>query len=86
MEFSELLQRMEQAEILFLKDRPRGILPLASNTFNVNWELHKASANQTRTYKGRLYGSVVSDNDEEQERILNRMDNIFADIDIQRFN
>jgi hypothetical protein len=85
-EFSELLQRMEQAEILFLKDRPRGILPLASNAFNVNWELHKASANQARTYKGRFYGSVVSDNDEEEERILNRMGNIFADIDIQRFN
>ena len=84
--FSEILQRMEQAEILFLKDRPRGILPLASNTFNVNWQLHKASANPRRTYKGRLYGSVVSDPDEEKERILNRMDNIFAELDIQRFN
>ncbi|MEH1790999.1 MAG: hypothetical protein V7L23_36930 [Nostoc sp.] len=85
-EFSELLQRMEQSKILFLKDRPKGIIPLASNTFNVNWELHKASANQARAYKGRLYASVVSDNDEEQEQILNRMDNIFAELDIQRFN
>ncbi len=84
--FCELLQRMEQAEILFFKDRPRGIVPLASNTFNVNWELHKASAKQARAYKGRFYASVVSDNDEEPERIFNKMDNIFADLDIQRFN
>ncbi|MDF5710781.1 MAG: hypothetical protein PUP90_24695 [Nostoc sp. S4] len=84
--FSEILQRMQQAEILFLKDKPSGILPLASNTLNVNWQLHKASPNPKRTYKGRLYGSVVSNNDEEKERILNTMDNIFADLDIQRLN
>ncbi|MDF5722459.1 MAG: hypothetical protein PUP91_18615 [Rhizonema sp. PD37] len=85
--FSEILQRMQQAEILFLKNRPSGILPLASNTFNVNSELHKASVNDEKPfYKGRLYGSIVSDNDEEKKQILNRMDNIFAELDIQRFN
>jgi len=82
--FSEILQRMEQEEILFLKDRPSGILPLASNAFNVNCELHKAS--ERKSYKGRLYGSIVSNNDEEKERIVNEMDKIFAELDIQRFN
>lgn len=84
--FSEILQRMEQEEILFRKDRPNGILPLASNAFNVNWEVHKASANRAKTFKGRFYGSVVCDNEEEKERIINRMDNIFANFDIQIFN
>lgn len=84
--FSEILQRMEQNKILFFKDKPNGIIPLASNTFSVNWELSKASINYRKPYKGRLYGSIVSNSDEEEERIINRMDNIFAELDIQRFN
>lgn len=84
--FSEILQCMKQAKILFLKDRPSGILPLASNTFNVNCQLHQASANHRKAYKGRFYGTVVGDDNDEQERILNRMDSIFAALDIQRFN
>lgn len=84
--FSEILQRMEQDEILFLKDRPRGMLPLASNTFTVNGDLHKTNSHQRKVYKGRFYGCIVSEHDDETTRILNKMDCIFAELHIQKLN
>jgi hypothetical protein len=84
--FSEILQRMEQDEILFLKDRPRGMLPLASKTFTVNGGLHQTNTHQRRVYKGRFYGCVVSNNDEETAITLKKMDCIFAELSIQKLN
>jgi hypothetical protein len=84
--FSELLQRLERAEILFRSDRPQGFLPLASNTFTINCVRHQASPISSKAYKGRLYGSVIAEDTERKKQILNEINHVFADLNIQKFN
>ncbi|MFM7447981.1 MAG: hypothetical protein ACKO24_05220 [Leptolyngbyaceae cyanobacterium] len=84
--FSELLQSLEQAEILFRSDRPNGFLPLASNTFTINCARHQASPISSKAYKGRLYGSVIAEDTKQKQQILNEINHVFADLNIQKFN
>ena len=81
--FSEMLRQMEKGEILFSQEKPWGILPLASNAFNVNCQPWSETANQKK-YQGRLYASVIFNNDEEKDQIIRKMDAIFTNLDIKR--
>ena len=82
--FKDLLHRMAEEKILFLKDRPKGILPLSANTLQVNWHANKTT--EQKRYKGRLYASVVADGDEETVLLLNKLTIIFAELGMKRFN
>ena len=85
--FAELLSQMAQADILFGKDKPHGILPLTANTLNVNWRFNRVQNNNknTNTRKGRLYFSLVSDSEEDRERTLHKMDRVFDALGIRKF-
>ncbi|MCG5058929.1 MAG: hypothetical protein KA714_13300 [Limnoraphis sp. WC205] len=82
--FSEILDKMRQENILFLRDKPHGILPLSSRTLDINWKFYKDI--NYKTYKGRLYVSLVSDDEDSKALILDKMNKIFADLKIQKFN
>ncbi len=82
--FSEIIDKMRQENILFLRDKPNGILPLSSQTLDLNWKLYKDR--NYKTYKGRLYVSIVSDDEDNKALILTKMNKIFTDLGIQKFN
>lgn len=81
--FLDILERMEQKNILFLKDKSEGILPLSANTLDINHKL-SCSENQ-KMHKGRLYVSVISKSQDSKTAILNKMDDIFTQLEMKIF-
>ena len=82
--FAHLLEKMKQENILFLKHKPTGILPLSANALTVNWQLRPYQ--EQKMYKGRLYASIVAGNEQEKMLICNKMDQVFAALNIHRLS
>jgi hypothetical protein len=82
---NEVLGKMRRERILFLKEKPNGILPLSANTLNANLR----SVEQRRSgvvHRGRLYVSVVSESAEQEEGFLSAMRSSLGDLGIRLLN
>ena len=75
---------MKQENILFMKERPKGILPLSANSLNVNYKLNQDKNYQT--YKGRFYVTIVSNCGEKKMFFIKKMKEIFTELGIQQFD
>lgn len=84
-DFEEILYNMTQKNILFLKNKPNGILPLSSNTLNINCKLSERE-NFDKTCKGRLYVSLVPENETNKELMLGKMKEILNNLGVKIFN
>lgn len=82
--FEQILEIMKQENILFMKERPKGILPLSANSLNVNYKLNQDKNYQT--YKGRFYVTIVSNCGEKKMFFIKKMKQIFTKLGIQQFD
>ncbi len=81
-EMEDILQRLQQENILFLPDRPEGILPLSANTLTANW--NPTAAGDT-AFKGRFYVSIVATSQVKRASLKEKMQQVFAGLGIKVF-
>lgn len=81
----DILNKMQMEGILFEPGKLYGVLPLSSNTLFINREINSFSGNDKKPVKGRWYISLIADNNEEREILLNRTKEILAELSFNIF-
>ncbi|ANF96235.1 hypothetical protein [Paenibacillus bovis] len=71
----QLLSELQRNQLLFLPDTGQGILPLTSAALSVN---HPTEPDGKK-HKGRLYLSVVTDQEETKKHLLNQLEQLLTD-------
>lgn len=69
--YEQLLNTLKKEGLLYSISNRKGILPLSANTLEINKQIKKAA-------KGRLYYSLVSNDEEEKKRLNEQMRNCFS--------
>jgi hypothetical protein len=86
--YEALLDKLEQAELLFTDNREEGVMPLSANTLYVNTGGRDASnpdndvngdASTGRKGKGRLYLAMIAENQDKKAQLTQRLERFFAD-------
>ena len=79
MTYENIFDKLKKENILFSKENPTGLLPITSNTLDIN---RLFLSTEDKMYTGLLYASVVGKENETQS-ILNNFKNILDSLSIQ---
>lgn len=86
--YESLLDKLEQAELLFTGSREEGVMPLSANTLYVNTggrdaviPGNDASSDEStgRKGKGRLYLAMIAENQDKKAQLTERLERFFTD-------
>lgn len=83
--FETILENFNSNKLLFTRNNPSGVLPLTSNALSVNYD-YTPCTQKNENYRGRLYFSVISKSEEEENRILNDTKNILNTLNLLSIN
>lgn len=80
-----VLQRMDEAGLLFYPGKKSGIMPLSANTLFINKELSSTKVDST-IYKGRLYVSVIGADDAQRGSLIQELRFLFQSLSCTVYN
>ncbi|MFM9280090.1 hypothetical protein [Paenibacillus jiagnxiensis] len=86
--YEDLLDKLEQAKLLFTDSREEGVMPLSANTLYVNTGGRNAAsldkddhrdASTGRKGKGRLYLALIAENQDRKAQLTQQLERFFAE-------
>lgn len=73
--YEQIMNQMEKEALLFKHGMKKGVIPLSPNALFINRYLDRNK--KIKTYKGRLYLAIVYTNEDEKEKLLNSLRQLF---------
>lgn len=79
--FRDFFRQLRSQGILFEADSPQGLIPLSTNTFDVN-AANVGKGGGLASYKGKFYASIISDRQDKKDSIMKSLNDIFTTMGI----
>ncbi len=73
--YEQIMKVMEKEALLFKQNMNKGVIPLSPNALFINRYLDRNK--EMKSYKGRLYLAILYTNEDEKEKLLNSLRQLF---------